>query len=195
MEMDKDGRGLALPALREVRERLGLSQQELATQAAMTRTAVANLERGVSRARSSSAYRLAEALGVSVDVLAGRTPTPTNPSADEEHEGVLSAYFATAMRHVVYHRAGEQQRIYATIPGITGLWARGRTREEAARDLREALEWWVLTALFEHRPLPAFGAASLEIAEESAAGRRVVYPAARPDDGLIDAFGPDAVSR
>lgn len=124
MQVEHDGRGLALPALRSVRERLGLSQQELATQAAMTRTAVANLERGVSRARPSSAYRLAEALGVSVDVLAGRTPTPTNPSADEEQRGVLSAYFATAMRHVVFHRAGEQKRIYATIPGIARLWSR-----------------------------------------------------------------------
>lgn len=195
MEINSDRRGLALPALRTVRERLGLSQQELATQAAMTRTAVANLERGASRARPSSAYRLAEALGVSVDVLAGRTPILTSPSADEAQEGVLSAYFTAAMRHVVYHRAGEQQRIYATIPGIAGLWARGRTREEAARDLREALEWWVLTSLFEHRPLPAFGAASLEIAEESAAGRRIVYPAARPGDSEIDAFGPDTESR
>lgn len=113
----------------------------------------------------------------------------------QAHGGVLSAYFAAAMRHVVYHRAGEQQRIYATIPGIAGLWARGPTREEAARDLREALEWWVLTSLFERRPLPAFGAASLVIAEESAEGRRIVYPAARPGDGEIDAFGPDTEPR
>lgn len=71
-------------------------------------------------------------------------------------------------------------RIYGAIPGIEGLWARGFTRPEAERDLREALEWFVLTAVFDHRPLPAFDGASLEIVEESATGSVVVYPVAPP---------------
>jgi predicted RNase H-like HicB family nuclease len=104
--------------------------------------------------------------------------------------GVLSAYLAAAMPRAVYQRAGEQRRLYATIPGIAGLWARGRTREEAACDVREALEWWVLTAVFEHRPLPAFGDVSLEIEEKSAGGRRIVYPAARPDNDDHDGVSP-----
>jgi predicted RNase H-like HicB family nuclease len=90
---------------------------------------------------------------------------------------VLSAYLDTAMRHAVFQRAGEQQRVYAAIPGITGLWARGRTREEVETDLREALEWWVLTAIFEHQPLPAFDGVSLEIVEEGRDGATVLYPA------------------
>src|SRR5260221_10461801 len=82
------------------------------------------------------------------------------------------------MRHAVFRRAGEQQRVYAAIPGITGLWARGQTREEVEKDLREALEWWVLTAIFEHQPLPAFDGVSLEIVEEGRDGAKVLYPAA-----------------
>jgi predicted RNase H-like HicB family nuclease len=111
----------------------------------------------------------------------------------QKPQGVLSSYLAAAMRHAIFQRVGEQQRVYATIPGISGLWARGPTREEATRDLREALEWWVLTSVFEHRPLPAFGDALLEIEEESAAGSRIVYPAARQNDANeAGAQGPDA---
>lgn len=106
--------------------------------------------------------------------------------------GVLSDYLEAAMRHAVFHRVGgEPERVYAAIPGIAGLWARGGTREEAERDLREALEWFVLTAVFDHRPLPAFDDTSLEIEEERPDGTVTVYPAAAgglesPLDGLSD---------
>jgi predicted RNase H-like HicB family nuclease len=103
-------------------------------------------------------------------------------SNEQPPAGVLSAYLDAAMRHAVFRRAGEQQRIYAAIRGIPGLWARGYTHDEAARDRREALEWWVLTSVFEHRSLPAFDGLSLEIEEESAQGSRTLYPAASPDD-------------
>lgn len=96
------------------------------------------------------------------------------------------------MRHAVLRRAGEQQRVYAAIPGIPGLWARGATREEAETDLHEALEWWVLTAIFAHQPLPSFDGVSLEIVEEDKNGAKVVYPAAETSgssflDDLSDA--------
>jgi predicted RNase H-like HicB family nuclease len=104
----------------------------------------------------------------------------------ESHSiGVLSAYLDAAMHHVVFRRAGEQQRIYAAIPGMTGLWARGHTRDEAETDLREALEWWVLTSIFEHQPLPAFDGVSLEIVEEGRDGAKVLYPAAESSGASI----------
>lgn len=169
--------GLALPALRIVRERSGLSQEELAAKAGITRTAVANLERGASRSRPSTAYRLAEALGVHRDVLTGALPPPSDEP--QQLHGILSDYCDAAMHQAIYRRVrGGQDRIYAAIPGMPGLWARGFTREEAERDLREALEWWVLTAVFEHRPLPTYDGVSLEIVEESKGVEMVIYPAA-----------------
>ncbi len=189
-DMQQSQRGLALSALRDVRERRGLSQEELAEKAGMTRVAVANLERGVSRARPSSAYRLAEALQVYVDTLTGALPLPGDEP--QEPHGILAEYFEAAMRHAIYRRVrGEQERVYGATPGIPGLWARGFTRAETERDLREALEWWALTAVFEHQPLPAFDGVSLEIVEESKSGTTGVYPAAAPcEEGFLD--GVDA---
>lgn len=108
--------------------------------------------------------------------------------------GVLSEYFDAAMRHAVYrHVGGEQERTYAAIPGISGIWARGFTREEAERDLREALEWFVLTAVFEHRLLPRYDDASLEIVEESKSGTVVVYPEAEHTEAsFLDGIEADS---
>ena len=70
--------------------------------------------------------------------------------------------------------------VYGAIPGMEGLWVRGFARAEAERDLREAVEWWVLKVVIDHRPLPAFDGVSLGIVEEGAAGPVVVYPVAPP---------------
>lgn len=193
MQTDSAPRGLALPMLRVVREHQGLSQGELATRAGMTRAAIANLEHGTSRARPSSALRLAQALRISLDVLRGNEPLPS-PEGDAP-DGVLTVYFNAAMRRAIYRRVGEQH-IYAAIPGMPGLWARGYTHEEAEKDLREALEWWVLTAVFDHRPLPAFDGASLEITQESKESTSVLYPAAEPSAAsFLDALGEDIESQ
>jgi len=180
IEMQPKARGLALPALRTLRERHGLSQTELAEQSGVTRATIASLEHGDSRARPSNALRLAQALRVALEVLTGEEPFVE--AAPGELDGVFSLYFAAAMRHVVFRQVGEQQRIYAAIPGMPGLWARGETHEEAEHDLREALEWFTLTCVFEHRPLPAFDGVSLEIAQESKNGRETLYPVAPPSD-------------
>jgi len=178
---------LALDSLRQARERRGLTQEQLAARAGMTRAAIANLERGMSRARVTSATRLAEVLGVSLEVLSGQQPIPMDEAGDN---GVLTDYLVAAMRQAVYRHVGERH-IYATVPGMPGLWARGATHDKAARDLRQALEWWVLTAVFEHRALPAYDDASLQIIEEDAAGERVVYAATVANDASFADLAAD----
>lgn len=51
-------------------------------------------------------------------------------------------YANAAMKHARFERL-EDGRWYASIPGLTGLWADGATKEETAKELRSALDGWL----------------------------------------------------
>jgi transcriptional regulator with XRE-family HTH domain len=65
--------------LRELRERKGLSQEGLARQVGVGRDAVWLWEKGRRTPALDTAAKLAAALGVSIDVLAGVAPMPPAP--------------------------------------------------------------------------------------------------------------------
>jgi transcriptional regulator with XRE-family HTH domain len=65
--------------LRERREQAGLSQATIATQAGIIQPDLSLLERGKKHVWVDTLVRLAEALGCSLDYLAGRTDDPTAP--------------------------------------------------------------------------------------------------------------------
>ena len=85
--------------LREARREVGLSQEDLAEAANLSRDAVVRLERGERTARIDTAMSLAEALGVSPAYLIGDTNTDERlarlggvlQSADEEIYAVVTA--------------------------------------------------------------------------------------------------------
>ena len=56
-------------ALRELRSRADLNQEEFAHRAGLDRTYVSGIERGIRNPTVASLQRLAEALGVSLDVI------------------------------------------------------------------------------------------------------------------------------
>jgi predicted RNase H-like HicB family nuclease len=51
-------------------------------------------------------------------------------------------YMNAAMAKAKYEQM-EDGRFFATIPKFDGLWAVGRTREEATKELYDALEGWL----------------------------------------------------
>lgn len=51
-------------------------------------------------------------------------------------------YINAAMAKADYERM-EDGQFFATIPGFDGLWAVGRTRNEAAKELNETLYGWL----------------------------------------------------
>lgn len=61
-----------------LRKRAGISQSELARQAGVTPSAISMIEDGKREPRLSTALQIADALGVSLDVLAGRKEYPHN---------------------------------------------------------------------------------------------------------------------
>ena len=63
---------MELPGLRAVRERVLLTQRELAAKAGLTQATVQKIETGASKARISTVRKLAAALGVPAAELTGR---------------------------------------------------------------------------------------------------------------------------
>ena len=51
-------------------------------------------------------------------------------------------YIEAAMNCAV-HEKMEDGGWFASIPGLTGLWATGRSKEAARKDLHEALDGWI----------------------------------------------------
>lgn len=66
--------------IREYREKNGLSQDELAELASIHRVTLARYEAGKIDPGSQALARIADALGVSMDVLAGRSSTEDDPT-------------------------------------------------------------------------------------------------------------------
>ncbi len=62
--------------LRDTRQRNFLTQKELAQMSGVHFTSINKLERGVSKARASTVRKLAKALGVTPQYLAGLTDEP-----------------------------------------------------------------------------------------------------------------------
>jgi predicted RNase H-like HicB family nuclease len=66
---------------------------------------------------------------------------------------MLSEYIAKAVEKARYEKM-ENGRYFATIPGLKGLWAEGKTIEAARRELIETLEDWVLISFRRGYPVP-----------------------------------------
>lgn len=77
--------------LRELRRRAGLSQSELATIIGTTRPAVTSWENGWTRPKDDKYHALADALGVTTEVLSGRAALepeiPVRPCYPAREEG------------------------------------------------------------------------------------------------------------
>ena len=66
-------------------------------------------------------------------------------------------YLNAAMAKAKYEQM-EDGRFFATIPKFDGLWAVGRTRDEATKELYSALDGWLhVQTKFSKEPPPAIG--------------------------------------
>lgn len=63
-------------------------------------------------------------------------------------------YVTSVYRNASYQYLEEDGIYYGEIPGLDGLYGTGKTEEEAASDLRAALEVWVKVRLSRQLPLP-----------------------------------------
>ena len=66
---------------------------------------------------------------------------------------LLTSFIEKAMSEAEYQNFADGS-FYAQIPACPGVWANEETREECERDLREALEMWLLLKLRDNDTLP-----------------------------------------
>ncbi len=73
---------------------------------------------------------------------------------------MLTEYIQKAMACAVVEKTEEGEYV-ASIPGIQGPWAYGKTRKEAKEELRSVFEEWLVLALREDDDLPLLEGVSL----------------------------------
>ncbi len=73
---------------------------------------------------------------------------------------MLAVYIEKAMASAVVEKTAEGEYV-ASIPGISGPWASGKTRKEAKEELRSVFQEWLVLALREDEELPDLDGVSL----------------------------------
>jgi predicted RNase H-like HicB family nuclease len=79
--------------------------------------------------------------------------------------GSLTDYFEAAMRRANYEMLEDGEGFFGSIPELQGVWGHGTTLEECRRELRSALEDWVLVGLYRRHPIPPVDGLDLNVQE------------------------------
>ena len=67
---------------------------------------------------------------------------------------MLTEYIQALMDRATYEILQEDRKFYGEIPVARGVWATGETLEACRKELREALEDWILFSISKNFPLP-----------------------------------------
>jgi predicted RNase H-like HicB family nuclease len=78
---------------------------------------------------------------------------------------MLIEYVEAAMRRAEFKVLDEDQTYWGEIPGFQGVWANEATEEACRRELRSALEDWILLGVSRQDTLPVIDGLDLNIRE------------------------------
>jgi predicted RNase H-like HicB family nuclease len=67
---------------------------------------------------------------------------------------MLTDYIEAIMKKAKYEIIKDEEPYYREIPSIKGIWATGKTLEECRKNLKEALEDYIIISLEKHLSLP-----------------------------------------
>jgi predicted RNase H-like HicB family nuclease len=67
---------------------------------------------------------------------------------------MLTDYIEAIMKKAKYEIIKDEEPYYGEIPSIKGIWATGKTLEECRKNLKEALEDYIIISLEKHLSLP-----------------------------------------
>ena len=76
---------------------------------------------------------------------------------------MLIEYINEAMGNAHYELIEDDKIFWGEIPGLKGVWARGKTLEECRNVLREALEEWIVFRLKRNLEIPVIKGINLNV--------------------------------
>ncbi len=79
---------------------------------------------------------------------------------------MLTDYIEAAMRHAKYEILPDDNSYYGEIPECNGVWANELTLEECRKDLRGALEGWILLHIRDGAEIPVIDRIDINIHAE-----------------------------
>ena len=70
---------------------------------------------------------------------------------------MFSEYIKAALERTVYKTIDDEEPIFFSVPELPGAWARGKTVEEARKELISVIEGWIALRLRMGRSIPSIG--------------------------------------
>lgn len=77
-------------------------------------------------------------------------------------------YLSAALESAHYELIEDEEPFYASVPGLEGVWATGKSLEECRRNLSSAIEDWILFSVRMGVALPSVAGVSLTIPDKVA---------------------------
>ncbi len=76
---------------------------------------------------------------------------------------MIVEYLAAALELAHYELIEDEEPFYGEVPGLEGVWATGRSLEECRRNLRSAVEDWLLLGISRGDSIPPLGGVVVEV--------------------------------
>jgi predicted RNase H-like HicB family nuclease len=67
---------------------------------------------------------------------------------------MFAEYIAAALERAEYEIIDDPEPYYASVPGLQGVWASGKTLDESRRELISTIEEWIVLGLRMGHPIP-----------------------------------------
>ena len=79
---------------------------------------------------------------------------------------MFAEYIAAALERAKYEIIDDPEPYYASVPGLPGVWATGKTFEECRKELIENIEEWIAIRLRHGFSIPPIDGHSIEVSTE-----------------------------
>ena len=70
---------------------------------------------------------------------------------------MLIEYIEEALKRARYEIINDEEPYYGEVPELRGVWATGKTLEECRKNLKEAIEGWLIVSIKTGLPIPELG--------------------------------------